>query len=154
MRKIWLLAMLCGAALAVSAKDFVAISMNFYNPNGVVTVEGKLPDGVVLLPKVRFNNPKLKGHAFTLRVDLDKVQSVDVKLKAGGTGVIDPSVNLITSPVRKGWEVECQEFEFCGDASDKTPFVFKKWTSMGTKPPFTAEDGETITVKAKFKLIK
>ena len=155
MKKVVLMAaMLCGAALAVSAKDFLAISMNFYNPGGVVTVEGKLPDGVVLLPKVRFNNPKLKGHAFTLRVDIDKVQSVDVKLKVRGAGVIDPSVNLVTVPTRKGWEVECLEFEFCGDASDKTPFTFKKWTSVGTKPPFNAEDGEIITVKAKFKLIK
>ena len=154
MKKLLLLAMLCGAALAVSAKDFVAISMNFYNPSGVITVEGNLPEGVVLLPKVRFNNPKLKGHAFTLRVDTAKATSIDVKLKVGGTGMIDPSVNLITSPVRKGWEVECQEFEFCGEASDKTPFVFKKWTSMGTKPPFTAEDGEIITVKAKFRIVK
>ena len=154
MRKIALLAMFFGAVSIVSAKDFVAISMNFYNPNGVIAAEGKLPEGVVLLPKVRFNNPRLKGHAFTIRVDLEKTQSVDVRLKVGGTGVIDPSVNLITSPIRKGWEVECQEFEFCGEASDKTPFVFKKWTSMGAKPPFTAEDGEIITVKAKFKPVR
>lgn len=154
MRKILLLAMLCGAASAVSARDFVAVSMNFYNPHGEITVEGQLPDGVTLLPKVRFNNPKLKGYAFTIRVDLEKTQSIDVKLKVGGTGVIDPSVNLVTSPVRKGWEVECLEFEFCGEASDKTPFVFKRWTSMGPKPPFTAEDGEIITVKAKFRPVK
>ena len=155
MKKVVLMAaMLCGAALAVSAKDYVSVSMNFYNPDGVITAEGQLPDGVKLLPKIRFNNPKLKGHAFTIQLDIDKVQSFDIKLKVKGTGVIDPSVNLSPVPNRKGWEVECQEFEFCGEASDKTPFVFKKWTSMGPKPPFTAEDGETLTVKAKFKLIK
>ena len=153
-RGLLTVAMICAAALTVSAKDFVAISMNFYNPDGEISVEGELPDGVTLLPKVRFNNPKLKGHAFTIRVDVDKTRSVDVKLKVRGTGVIDPSVNLAPVPMRKGWEVECQEFEFCGEASDKTPFIFKKWTSMGPKPPFNAEDGEIITIKAKFKLIK
>ena len=147
-------ALVCGAALAVSAKDFVSVSMNFYNPDGIITAEGQLPDGVKLLPKVRFNNPKLKGHAFTIQLDIEKVQSFDIKLKVKGTGAIDPSVNLSPVPNRKGWEVECQEFEFCGEASDKTPFVFKKWTSMGPKPPFVAEDGEVITIKAKFKLIK
>ena len=155
MKKVLLMAaMLCGAVLAVSAKDFVAVSMNFYNPDGVITVEGKLPEGLELRPKIRFNNPKLKGHAFTIWVDIDKIQEFDIKLKVKGAGVIDPSVNLAPVPVRKGWEVECQEFEFCGEASDKTPLVFRKWTSMGTKPPFTAEDGEIITIKAKFKLIK
>ena len=155
MKKVLLMAAMLGAAaLTVPAKDYVTVSMNFYNPDGVITVEGKLPEGVELRPKIRFNNPKLKGHAFTLWVDLDKAQSFDIKLKVRGEGVIDPSVNLTPVPVRKGWEVECQEFEFCGDASDKTPFTFKKWTSMGPKPPFTAEDGEIITVKAKFKLIK
>ena len=155
MKKILLMAaVICGAALAVAAKDHVAVSMNFYNPDGEITVDGKLPEGVVLRPKIRFNNPKLKGHAFSLWVDIAKVQSIDVKLKVKGGGVIDPSVNLTSTPVRKGWEVECREFEFCGEASDKTPFTFTKWTSMGSKPPFAAEDGETITVKAKFKLIK
>ena len=154
MRSLLVAVVLCGMALAVSAKDYVAVSMNYYNPDGEITVEGKLPDGVELRPKIRFNNPKLKGHAFSLWVDIAKVQSIDVKLKVRGGGVIDPSVNLASVPVRKGWEVECLEFEFCGEASDKTPFTFKKWTSMGSKPPFTAEDGEILTVKAKFKLIK
>ena len=146
--------LICGAALAVSARDFVAVSMNFYNLDGEITVEGQLPDGVKLLPKIRFNNPKLKGHAFPIQLDIEKVQSFDIKLKVKGAGVIDPSVNLVSVPTRKGWEVECLEFEFCGEASDKAPFTFTKWTSMGPKPPFTAEDGEIITVKAKFKLIK
>ena len=154
MKSLLMAMMICGAALAASAKDFVAVSMNFYNPDGVITVEGQLPDGVKLLPKIRFNNPKLKGNAFTIQLDIEKVQSFDIKLKVKGKGPIDPSVNLAPVPTRKGWEVECQEFVFCGDASDKTPFTFTKWTSIGSKPPFIAEDGETITLKAKFKLIK
>ena len=154
MKKFLLPVLLCAAAFAVSAADWVEIDFNFYNPDGVITVEGKLPEGVELRPKIRFNNPKLKGHAFTIWVDLDKTQSFDIKLKVKGDGVIDPSVNLTPRPMRKNWEVECQEFEFCGEASDKTPFVFKKWTSMGSNPPFVAEDGETITIKAKFKPIK
>ncbi len=154
MKKLLLPVLLCAAAFAVAAGDWVEIDFNFYNPDGVITVEGKLPEGVTFGKKIRFHNPKLKGNAFPIRIDLEKIQEVDLKFKVKGEGVIDPSVNLTPVPMRKGWEVECQEFEFCGEASDKTPFTFKKWTSMGPKPPFVAEDGETLTVKAKFKLIK
>ena len=154
MKKLLLPVLLCAAAFAVSAGDWVEIDFNFYNPDGVITVEGKLPDGVTFGRKIRFHNPKLKGNAFPIRVNLEKTQSVDLKFKVKGEGKIIPSVCGITDPKRSGWEIECLEFEFCGEASDKTPFTFKKWTSVGTKPPFNAEDGEIITVKAKFKLIK
>ena len=154
MKKLMLLAMLCGTALALSAADWVEIDFNFYNPDGVITVEGKLPEGVTFGKKIRFHNPKLKGNAFPVRVDLEKTQSVDLKFKVKGEGKIIPSVCGIPVPKRSGWEIECLEFEFCGDASDKTPFTFTKWTSMGSNPPFVAEDGETITLKAKFKPVK
>ena len=154
MKKIMVLAMLFSAFLAVSAVDFVTIDLNFYDPDGAITVEGELPEGVTMPPKIRFINPKVKGYAFRLNVNLDKTQSVDVKLKVKGAGRIDPSVSCRPEPKRTGWEIECSEFEFCGEASDKTPLVFKKWTSMGPQPMFVAEDGETITVKAKFKKIK
>ena len=154
MKKIMALAMLCSAFFAVSAIDFVTIDLNFYDPDGVITVEGELPEGVTMPPKIRFINPKVKGYAFRLNVNLDKTRSVDVKLKVKGAGRIDPSVSCRPEPKRTGWEIECQEFEFCGEASDKTPLVFKKWTSMGPQPMFVAEDGETLTLKAKFKKIK
>ena len=154
MKKIMVLAMLFSAFFAVSAVDFVSIDLYFYDPDGVITVEGELPEGVTMPPKIRFINPKVKGYAFRLNVNLDKTQSVDVKLKVKGAGRIDPSVSCRPEPKRTGWEIECSEFEFCGEASDKTPLVFKKWTSMGPQPMFVAEDGETITVKAKFKKIK
>ena len=154
MKKILVLTMLFSAFFAVSAVDFVAIDLNFYSETGTITVEGKLPEGVTMGKKIRFINPKIKGYAFRLNVNLEKTQSVDVKLKVHGSGKIDPSVSCRPVPKREGWEIECQEFEFCGEASDKTPLVFKKWTSMGPQPPFVAEDGEIITVKAKFKLVK
>ena len=154
MKKLMVLAMLCPVFFAASAADFVVIDLNFYQPDGVITVEGKLPDGVTMPPKIRFKNPNLKGHAFRLNVNLDKTRSVDVKLKVKGSGRIDPSVSCRPVPKRDGWEIECLEFEFCGEASDKVPLTFKKWTSLGNKPPFVAEDGETITVKAKFRVVK
>ena len=154
MKKLMLLAMLCGAAFALSAADWVEVDFNFYNPDGVITVEDKLPEGVTFGAKIRFRNPKLKGNAFPVRIDLGKTQSVELNFKVKGAGKIIPSVCGIPVPKRAGWEIECQEFEFCGDASDKTPFTFKKWTSMGSNPPFVAEDGETITLKAKFKPVK
>ena len=154
MKKLLLPALLCMAAFAVSAADWVEIDFNFYNPDGVITVEDKLPEGVTFGKKIRFHNPKLKGNAFPIRINLEKAQSVDVKLKVKGEGKIIPSVCGITDPKRAGWEIECLEFEFCGEASDKTPLIFKKWTSMGNNPPFVAEDGETITLKAKFRTVK
>ena len=154
MKKLMVLAVLCSAFFAASATDFVVLDLNFYNPDGVITVESKLPEGVTMPPKIRFINPKIKGHAFRLNVDMDKTQSVDVKFKVKGAGRIDPSVSCRPVPNRAGWEIECTEFEFCGEASDKTPLTFKKWTSMGPQPMFVAEDGETLTVKAKFKVVK
>ena len=154
MKKLLLSALFCAAAFAVSAVDYAAIDLNFYNPDGVITVEGKLPEGVTMPAKIRFRNPKTKGNAFPIRINLEKAQSVDVKLKVKGEGKIIPSVCGIPGPKRSGWEIECLEFEFCGDASDKTPFVFRKWTSMGSNPPLVAEDGETLTLKAKFKPVK
>ena len=154
MKKLMVLAVLCSAFFAASAADIVVIDLNFYQPDGVITVEGELPDGVTMPPKIRFKNPKLKGHAFRLNVNLDKTRSIDVKLKVKGAGWIDPSVSCRPEPARTGWEIECTEFEFCGEASDIVPLTFKKWTSLGNKPPFVAEDGETLTVKAKFKVVK
>ena len=154
MKKLSLLAMLCMAALTVAAGDWVEIDLNFYNPDGVITVEGKLPEGVTFGKKIRFHNPKLKGNAFPIRIDLEKVQEVDLKFKVKGEGKIIPSVCGIPVPKRAGWEIECLEFVFCGDANDKTPFTFTKWTSMGSNPPLVAEDGETLTIKAKFKPVK
>ena len=155
MRKFLLtLAVLCGAVFVLPATDFVAIDLNFYDPEGAITVEGELPEGVLMGKKLRFRNPKLKGYAFPILINLDKTQSVDIKLKVKGAGRIYPSVSCRPVPKREGWEVECLEFEFCGSASDKVPLTFKKWTSLADNPPFVAEDGETITVKAKFKLIK
>ena len=154
MKKILLALLFCGAALAVSATDFVAIDLNFYNLEGAITAAGKLPEGVLMGKKIRFRNPKLKGYAFPVLINLDKTQSVDIKLKVKGAGRIYPSVSCRPVPKREGWEIECLEFEFCGDASDKVPLAFRKWTSLSGDKPFVAEDGETITVKAKFKLIK
>ena len=154
MKKLLLPVLLCAAAFAVSAADWVEIDFNFYNPDGVITVEGQLPEGVTFGKKIRFHNPKLKGNAFPIRINLEKAQEVDAKFKVKGEGKIIPSVCGITDPKRAGWEIECLEFEFCGDAHDKVPFTFKKWTSMGSNPPFVAEDGETITIKAKFKTVK
>ena len=154
MKKLLLPVLLCAAAFAVSAGDWVEIDFNFYNPDGVITVEGKLPEGVTFGKKIRFHNPKLKGNAFPIRVNLEKVQEVDLKLKVKGEGKLIPSVCGIPVPKRAGWEIECLEFEFCGEASDKTPFTFTKWTSMKSNPPLIVEDGETITLKAKFRKVK
>ena len=148
------LAVFCGAVLAVSAADYAAIDLNFYSADGTIAVEGKLPEGVTMPKKIRFHNPKLTGYAFPIRINREKTQAIDLKLKVRGEGKLIPSVFAVTDPKRPGCELECSEFEFCGIANDKTPFTFKKWTSLGSNPPFVAEDGETITIKAKFKTVK
>ena len=154
MKKILTLAVLCAAFFAASAADIVVIDLNFYSTDGVITLESKLPEGVTMPPKIRFRNPKTKGNAFPIRVNLEKTQEIDLKFKVKGAGQLIPSVCGTTVPKRAGWELECLEFEFCGDASDKTPFTFTKWTSMKSNPPLIVEDGETITLKAKFRTVK
>ena len=39
MKKFLLSVLLCAAAFAVSAGDWVEIDFNFYNPDGVITVD-------------------------------------------------------------------------------------------------------------------
>ena len=153
MKKLLLAGILSVACLGAFAAEIASISFNFYS-DGVIELDGKAPAGVTICRKIRFHDPKLHGFAFPLEIDLDKTKSVDLKFKVkGGSGRMQVSVNC--RAVRNGKKLpaptlECTEFVL-NDEEVATPFTIKKWRGVKW---VTLEDGDTITVKATFEVVK
>ena len=154
MKKLLLVGVLSLLACAgVRAAEFATISFNFYS-GGEIVLEGEAPQGVTIGRKIRFHNPKLFGYAFPMEIDLSKTQSVDMKFKVkGGEGKMEASVSC--RAVKGGRKqpaptIKCTEFVL-NDEEVATPFTFKKW--KGVKK-VVLEDGDTITVKATFEVVK
>ena len=147
----------CSLSLLACAGAFAAeiatISFNFYS-GGEIVLDGEAPKGVTICRKIRFHNPKLFGYAFPMEIDLDKTQSVDLKFKVkGGEGKMEASVS--GRAVKNGKKlpvptIRCTEFVL-NDEEVATPFTFKKWTGV---KKVMLEDGDTITVKATFEVVK
>ena len=151
MKKLLLVGVLSLLACAGGrAAEFATISFNFYS-GGEIVLDGKLPPGVTICPKIRFHNPKLFGYAFPLDIDLSKTKTVELKFKVkGGSGKMEASVNC--KAVKNGKKLpaptlKCTEFVL-NDEEVATPFTFKKWTGV---KKVMLEDGDTITVKATFE---
>jgi len=145
-----------GAAVCLRAAEIVALDLNYYSEGPVsVKLEGKLPGGVTMAKPKKFRDPKLKGLAFRIRIDLAKAQSVDLKFTVTGSGRICPSLSGYTSNAKGNatgkFVYKCTAFEFCDEpAALKLPFVVKKWKNMLPKG-IDVSDGETVTVKASFE---
>ena len=146
---LWTLLFCAGAY----ATDIAVISFNFYS-DGEIVLEGQAPAGVTICRKIRFHNPKLHGFAFPLEINLDKTKTVDLKFKVkGGSGKMQVSMNC--AAVKNGKKLpaptlECTEFVL-DDEEVATPITIKKWTGVKW---VQLEDGDTITVKATFKVVK
>ena len=146
-----LLSFMAGAG--AFATEIATISFNFYS-DGVIELDGKAPEGVTICRKIRFHNPKLHGFAFPLEINLDKTKTVDLKFKVkGGSGKMQVSMNC--AAVKNGKKLpaptlECTEFVL-DDEEVATPITIKKWTGVKW---VQLEDGDTITVKATFKVVK
>ena len=142
--------LMCAGALAT---EVATISFNFYS-GGEIVLEGKAPAGVTICRKIRFHNPKLFGYAFPLEVNLDKTKSVELTFKVkGGSGKMEASVNCRAFNGRKKLPaptLRCTEFVL-NDEEVATPFTIKKWKGVKT---VMLEDGDTITVKATFEVVK
>ena len=141
------------ACAGAYATDIAVISFNFYS-DGVIELEGKAPAGVTICRKIRFHDPKLHGFAFPLEINLDKTKSVDLKFKVkGGSGKMQVSMNC--AAVKNGKKqpaptLKCTEF-ILDDEEVATPITIKKWTGVKW---VQLEDGDTITVKATFEVVK
>ena len=140
------------AAMASSlCADFVTVGLNFYTSgDGDLSRVGKLPAGVTVMAKKKFDNPKLKGFCRYIVIDLDKCTSIDMKFVVAGKGQIFPSVSAwkgkigASSPAN----VKCVKFEFNDEVCAQKPFVFGKYRRMAPNNGF--EDGDVITVRAGF----
>ena len=148
---------LCGV-LSASAANVIAMDLNFYTKDGgTVKVVGELPAGVTMGRKIRFSNPKLKGFAYPVRIDFDKVKSIDLKfVVSAGSGKIAPSLcGMVTRPDgtrANNFVFKCTKLEFCDEDTPKTlPFTVEKWVNMFPPWGVPVTEGDTVTVKATFE---
>ena len=145
-------------AVSASAANVIAMDLNFYTKDGgTVKPIGKLPDGVTMGRKIRFSNPKLKGFAYPVRIDFDKVKSVDLKVTvSAGSGKIAPSLcGLVTNAEGKTvgkFVFRCTKLEFCDEDSPRTlPMTIEKWINMFPPWGVPVIEGDVVSVKATFE---
>ena len=145
-------------ALTVSvgafAADVLAMSLNFHDDDGNVTVAGDLPEGVMMKKRITFSNKKLKGFAYPVAIEIDRAPSVDLAFKISGSGEFVVSVNPIIWEGGKEvsrMKVKCTEFVLNGKARKAVPFTFDKWFPAGK---IKVKDGDIVTIKATFEKVK
>ena len=151
------LSVICGA-LSASAANVIAMDLNFYTRDGgTVKVAGELPDGVTMGRKIRFSNPKLKGFAYPVRIDFDKVKSIDLKfVVSAGSGKIAPSLcGMVTradGTMAGKFVFKCTKLEFCDeDTPKKLPMTIERWINMFPPWGVPVTEGDTVTVRATFE---
>ena len=147
----------CGA-LSADAANVIALDLNFYTRDGgTVKAVGKLPDGVTMGKKIRFSNPKLKGFAYPVRIDFDKVKSIDLKfVVSAGSGKLAPSLcGIVVNSDGKTtgkFVFKCTKLEFADEDSPRQlPMVIEKWINMFPPWGVPVTEGDTVTVKATFE---
>ena len=148
-------------AVSASAANVIAMDLNFYTKDGgTVKPVGKLPDGVTMGRKIRFSNPRIKGFAYPVRIDFDKVKSVDLKFTVtAGSGKIAPSLcGLVTNAEGKTvgkFVFKCTKLEFCYEESPRTlPMTIEKWINMFPPWGVPAIEGDVVSVKATFESVE
>ena len=150
--------LVAGGAVSAFAANVIALDLNFYTTDGgTVKVAGKLPDGVTMGKKIRFSNPKLKGFAYPVRIDFDKVKSIDLKfVVSSGNGKIAPSLcGMVTRAdgTMCGKVIfKCTSIEFCDEASPRQlPMNIEKWINMFPEWGIPVTEGDALTLKATFE---
>ena len=149
--KLWSAFVLFAALASPLGADFVTVGLNFYTSgDGDLARIGKLPAGVTVMAKKKFDDPKLKGFCRYIVIDLDKCTAIDLKFAVAGKGQIFPSVSAWKGKIggSPNASVKCLKFEFNDEVCAKKPFVFGKYRRMAPNNGF--EDGDVITVKAEF----
>ena len=154
-RKI-LLAGVCALMFSAGAfaADVLAMSLNFHDDDGNITVAGDLPAGVMMKKRIRFSNKKLTGYAYPLAIEIDRAPSVDLTFKITGQGEFVVSVNPIIWEGGKEvsrMKVKCTRFVLNGKARKAVPFTFDKWFPAGK---IKVKDGDTVTIKATFEKVE
>lgn len=149
--------LVAGAAVSAVAANVIAMDLNFYTRDGgTVKPVGKLPDGVTLGKRIRFSNPKIKGFAYPVRIDFDKVRTVDLKfVVSSGNGKIAPSLcGMVTRPdgsMCGKFLFKCTKLEFCGEeARRELPLTVNSWINMFPPWGVPVTEGDVVTVRATF----
>ena len=143
-------------ATGAFAADALWMSLNFYSEEGKITPVGEFPAGVTMAKPIKFAaKTKLKGHAWPVRIEIDRAPSVELQFKAEGSGVLALSVNPVIwegSKIVSRMKVKCTEFVLNGKPTKKLPFTFDKWVHAADK--INVADGDTITIKATFEKVE
>ena len=138
------------------AADVLGMSLNFYSDEGKITPIGEFPAGVLMGKPIKFPaKAKLKGYAWPVRIEIDRVPSIDLQFKVEGNGVLAVSVNPVIwegSKIVSTMKVKCTEFVLNGRPTKRIPFTFDKWVHAADK--INVEDGDTITIKATFEKVE
>ena len=145
-------------AAAAFAADTLGMSLNFYSDKGRIAPAGELPDGVKMGKPIKFPaKTKLKGYAWPVLIEIDKVPEINLEFKVEGSGELVVSLNPEIWVAGKGivsrMTVKCTKFVLNGRPNKKVPFTFSKWTKA-TPRGIMVEDGDTITIKAEFVKVK
>lgn len=155
LKKLFAAALLI-AGISASAANIISLDLNFYSTDGgTVKVAGKLPPGVTMQKRKNFSNPALKGFAYPIRINFDKVKTVELKfVVVSGSGKIAPSLSGYTTKAngkRSGQFVyKCTKFEFCDEPTTRQlPLKVVKWINMLPRNVEVTE-GDTVTVIATF----
>ena len=142
------------ASVEAFAADTLAMSLNFYDNDGNVTVVSELPAGVMMKKRIRFSNKKLKGYAYPVSIEIDRAPSVDMSFKIEGAGEFVVSVNPVIwegGKIVSTMKVKCTEFVLNGKPRKAIPFTFDKWFPAGK---IKVKDGDIVTIKAKFEKVE
>ena len=144
------------ASAGAFAADALWMSLNFYSDEGKITPVGEFPAGVSMAKPIKFSaKTKLKGYAWPVRIEIDRVPSVELQFKVEGSGVLAVSVNPVIwegSKVVSRMKVKCTEFVLNGKPTKKLPFTFDKWVHAADK--INVADGDTVTIKATFEKVE
>ncbi len=136
------------------AADVLAMSLNFHDNDGNITVAGELPAGVMMAKRIRFSNKKLKGYAYPVMIEIDRVPTVDLTFKITGQGEFVVSVNpeiWKDGKIASRMKVKCTEFVLNGKPRKAGPLTFEKWFPAGK---IKVKDGDMVTIKATFEKVE
>ena len=147
-RKSLLAAVLFTFAASFAA-EIVTMDLN-YKCRGNLKLLSKLPDGITMSGRKDYKQKKFANEClYTVRIDVSKVQELELKLEVVDTGDKE-SADLSPSLWTKGQGIECTEFETGDEPASSVPCRVKGWKRMQT---ITVEKGEKITIKCKLKKV-
>jgi len=143
-------AVLFAFAAASFAADIVTLDLNYWCRGNLKRLN-QLPDGITMTARKNYSQKKFAHIClYTVKIDLDKVQDLELELEVVDTGDKESADLKPSLCPSKGLVVECLEFETAEEPSSKVPCKIKGWTGMQS---VSVTKGDKITVKCKLKKV-